>query len=240
MRNVLSFHRERPYEWKPWENTLAYYPLDWDILDYSGNWYNWTWANWTEKYTTLSSWIQVAEFSWWVSRVTTTFSWTPKTVSVWACKSTKLSDPSPNDWKQIIWQNSADSGAWWIFRNVTTNSVSHIYYVDGNTYVDLSNTEYKDKWIHYLVTVDWNTTKFYLNWEYKWSVDKAINVNRSLWMWTAPYDSNSRYTLYWYISEVILEDKGWTTQEVAKYYNRSKSNYQSSSGWWGTQGAAIQ
>ena len=208
--------------WKPWANTIAYYKLNWNLNDSSWNWYNWTWANWTEKYTTLSSWIQVAEFSWWVSRVTTTFSWTPKTVSVWAYKSTTLWDAYPYDWKQIIWQNSADSWNWWIFRNVSNNT---ILYQDGNDYVQLNDISYRDKWMHYLATVDGNVTKFYLNWEYKWSINKTINVNRSLWMWTSPYDNNSRYTLYWYISEVILEDMGWTAQEITNYYNQTKSLY---------------
>ena len=212
----------------PSANTLARYKLDWDLLDRSWNWYNWTRSVWTPKYSQLSSWLKVAEFSWNWSRVETTFTWTPKTISAWIYKSTTLWDPKQDNWKQIMWQNSADNWNWWIFR--VCNNTTRPYWSMFQNWQMPNDVVYKqwnyfDKWQNFVCIVNWNTTKFYINNVLVWTLNKAISVQRSLRMWLAPYDSWWDLTLYWYISNIIIENVARTDEDRNKYFNKMKSLY---------------
>ena len=58
-----------------------------------------------------------------------------------------------------------------------------------------------------------------------WTLNKAITVQRSLRMGLAPYDSWWDLTLYWYISNIIIENVSRTDEERNKYFNKMKSLY---------------
>ena len=212
------------WKWKPWSNTLLYLPLNWNLNDESWNWYNWTWSAWTEKYATLSSWLQVAEFSWWLSRVTTSFTQTPTTISLRWYKSTSLSDPSVNGYKLYAWQASSDSGNWWRLRMVTSSSTQRLWYQNGSE-EHQNQYNYKDTWVHMVATYNGSNTLFYINWSLVYTYTSWMNAQTWLYLWTSPRDTTSTYSLYWYVSNVIIEGKQRTAQEVAKYYNSTKSNY---------------
>jgi len=218
-------------EWTPYtptSDTLAYYPLNWNLKDYSWNWHNGTWSTGTAKYNTLSSWLKVAEFSWWVSRVTTTFSGTPKTVSLWVYKSTSLSDPFVNTWKWIAWQNIEDNWTWWLFRLINSSArPNKVIYQNGNydSYRVEKTESYYDKWINLVITNSWSTSLFYVNWVYVGSVSNNISTWGSLWIGTTPYDTSANNTLYWYVSDLILENIVWNSTKITNYYNQTKSNY---------------
>lgn len=221
----------RPYRFNPWSNTLAYYPLNWDIKDYSWNWYNGTWNVWTETYHTLSSWIKVAQFSTSWAYATTTFNWTPKTVSVWLYKSTNLGDANNDNWKFPLWQNSSDGSNWWWFRLINKSSrPNQIIYQKGSSLI-YKTLAYKDKRLNLIVTTDWSSTYYYINWEYVTSMSWAIASDANLYMGFAPWNTESPSwsdgvgTLYWYISEVILENVVWDSTKITYYYNQTKSNY---------------
>lgn len=217
---------DTPYT--PTSDTLAYYPLNWNLKDYSWNWHNGTWSTGTAKYNTLSNWLKVAEFSWWVSRITTTFSGTPKTVSLWVNKSTSLNDPFVNTWKWIAWQNIADNWTWWLFRLINSSArPNKVIYQNGNfdSYRVEKTESYYDKWINLVITNNWSTSLFYVNWVYVGSVSNNISAWGSLWIGTTPYDTSSNYTLYWYVSDVILESVVWDSTKITNYYNQTKANY---------------
>jgi hypothetical protein len=66
--------------------------------------------------------------------------------------------------------------------------------------------------------------KIYLNW---------TDITTSTGSWTMAvwyaytiWQQNNGSTSYlWYMSELIVETKWWTPQEVSDYYNSTKSNY---------------
>lgn len=222
---IINMVYKKKKGWKPWANTIAYYKFDWNLNDSSGNGHNWTWSAWTAQYATLSSWKKVAQLSWQLNRITTTFNWTPATVSLWVCKNSDLwGDPRPTWWKQILWQNSSDGGyPWYYFRLSPNPNEMYTIYQSGTNSITTSR-DFNNVWMHLLATNNWWDTYFYINWEYQWKLTWNITKNTNLWMWCAPYDWSPR-VFVWYIGDVILEDKARTAQEVVDYYNQTKANY---------------
>ena len=75
------------------------------------------------------------------------------------------------------------------------------------------------------VTFNWsNTIKLYMNWVLDGTNSSGTVPSWSIiWVWG--YTANNTNVRKWWISEVIVENKVRTDQEIANYYNRKKSNY---------------
>lgn len=240
---IQTFHRERPYEWKPGANTIAYYKFDGNCNDSSSNWYNLT-NNWLTFNTTLSDGTPVAylDGSSYAIKTWLNLSLTQGTINIWLKK----------------WQNSSSetrwqlaSSAWW-FRITPTSTtewnIGHLCYYNGWKWNGSNNTGISNgNWMNVVAVADTTGNRVYVNWQLV--TLSYSNWNSSTTMWSVVWDtivigrhqSASADWTKWYASNLIFEDKARTAQEVAKYYNRSKWNYQSSNEWWGsTSGAAIQ
>lgn len=217
-----------PSGWEPWENTVAYYPLNWDINDYSWNNRNLSVEFGTVSYTTLSSWIQVFSPRW--TGITSWGTWLSYSDSVWDFTwdftinfFVKLLQTYNNYMSFVTnrhlytyrWMNSIDSSnefffhwepqykSWWIidtnvWHNICCTVISGTYYI----YVD--NTLKKSGSYTYWIGTPWR-----------------LNI----WFWYTWAGGQNREPLNWDISNVIIEDKWWTAQEVSDYYNLTKSLY---------------
>lgn len=217
----------RPAGYTPTSNTVAYYPLNWDVKDYSWNWYNLTET--PVSYDTLQSWIKVAYYSWrrqsWVPSGVGMSLYSqslPKTYNVWI-KGVQYQSNTIQifyllwSWSYrvcdlYIQSNTVGAsfwnGSWW---NTATVSSSFALNTRYNVVVTYNNST--------------NIVSFYKNWTLIWSVNNGWYVNWSWYSWWTIWYSQSNTSSASYLSNVILENKAWTAQEVSDYYNLTKSNY---------------
>lgn len=212
------------WKWKPWSNTVAYYPLNWDINDHSGNGYN---LSWSISYETVNN-IQVAKFSWsnyltaWQQVVTETKT---LTISFWVELNTSTSEqaivcnaatvssrdnwiniskfPNTLDLYSLYWRNAS----WWMYYWPTTlSSWTWVHYVSIFDRTDGTIKVYKD-W-----TLVGNASAGY-DLAYTWV---ALTIGWSA-TWNRYFDGR--------LSDVIIENKSWPLDEITKYYNSTKANY---------------
>ncbi len=206
--------------WQPWANTLLYFPLENDAIDVVNN-VSLT-SSWTTNYTTVGG-VTSAEFTQsnylYNNSVNIIPQWdVAKTFSVWA---------------YIKWHNTSwgailaiwGSGAWetfWLWQYENDNDIiMSRSYSTSNRYTPTLNT-----WINFVMTYDNSVWTLYVNWQSQvtWNTTAPTSWNSfyiSQHIWQTP----TYYTFYWNLSNVILEDKERTAQEVSDYYNSTKSNY---------------
>ena len=218
--------------WQPNENTLAYYPLDWDLNDYSWNNRNLT-ASWTPIYTTLGE-RQVASYNgtWeWTYTNNALLKWMPAfTYVVWINPSqiTSWTTGTETNWNMVmtITEDSNYSAfdktlALW----ETNKATSYVYY--NGQKKSIQSWVSTNAWQMLASVFDGTTLKTYVN---------TTNNSISCWGSYTGYSNatlvvgakiNSGYlkSYYWLMSNVIIEDKAWTAEEITDYYNYTKSNY---------------
>lgn len=215
---IINLIYNAPREWKPWANTLAYYPLKEDVLDHSGNWNNGSW-------NPNSFADGVANYSWNSTTLPTSLvsSWT-RTVSVW------LNGAWPYDKiVAVLWQHT-NVDYWfniWFNRNAWGtyyNWVLQWPQGSGTVYNYLEALPSQLTWWHYVVAQrDISKIYIYVDGVFKWEDTYSWLSNNTFYLW---YD-------HWYagwawtgkVSELIFEDKIWTADEITDYYNQTKSNY---------------
>jgi hypothetical protein len=82
-----------------------------------------------------------------------------------------------------------------------------------------------NQWVYAVVTYDGSSMKIYKNWVLNTSASPSYDISwdtNPLKIWAY---WNSSYCFYGYMSEIIIENKIWSAQEVANYYNQTKSLY---------------
>jgi len=202
------------YGWKPWSNTVAYFPFVDDALDHSWNWTVLTY--WTA--TKQNLWYSVTQRAWFLNS-------NVKTVLWWV----KISSTTyPYD-MFVMWNDNA--GAAYYFYHVQSNFNQKFLCFYNSSY-NASTASYTmdlNKWYLIGTTIDTENNKvcWYANWqkvfEYNWTwYNFGSDINffheqRDWWWW---YWSNVCY-----LSECIAESKARTDSEFADYYNQTKSNY---------------
>lgn len=214
--------------WQPWTNTIAYYPLNWDINDYSWNNRNLSVTFGTVSYTTLSSWIQVFSPRW--TSITSWWTWLSYSDSVWNFTwdftvnfYVRLLQPYNNymsfvtnrDASWYRWMNSINQSnnfffhgqpqylSWWtmdtnVWHNICCTVISGVYYI----YVDS--------------TLKKSGSYSYWTWT-PWTLNIGYWFKNIFSQWEEPCN--------WDISAVIIENAWWASTEVSDYYNQTKSNY---------------
>lgn len=218
----------RPSGWKPWSNTIAYYPLNWDANDYSGNWHNGTTTNVT--YTTLSSWKQVASYTqnnsrlkilaiWWAYQKITTSIWLKWdwTLSNYVSRIWCLD--WNNNWRTLFQPRRTKTNDW---GNLALSTYNWSTENNKSLWVSPSN------WTNLVVVFDSWTLYWYVNWIYKgqlssWFTSWTMSLSYNCWIGSEP--DNSQNWWGWYMSEAIIENKTRTAQDIQDYYNLTKSNY---------------
>ena len=220
---IINMVYKKKKWWKPWSNTIAYYPLKWNLNDYSWHNYNWTLAVWTltyppNEYAQLTN--AVVRFPNWYWTSTTdeiTISMRLKDISTpgWATHVFVFWLDGYNSWwwgVQLLynnWNYSAYAVTWWASKNTSAYSIS--------SWV----------WHNMVVTiVPSGKLSLYIDWILKNQVNATSPIRASWYsgIWTNNYINNAP-TVSWYLSNIINEKKARTAQEVADYYNQTKANY---------------
>lgn len=207
----------RPSWWKPWSNTIAYYPLTSSstINDMSGNWKNLTnsWvAFWT--YQWVDCWYfndsATASRSWSLFTGNPTF-----TASVWFWNISYQ-----NNWEQI-WSLGSTTGTNCF--SIFTWRLKQLYVWGWNN--DRNTWATIERWVWNNVIFAYSSSWWdvYLNWEkvYTWTWTPTIwnTITRISW---EPWWSQ---LFYWYLSNIIFESVKRTESQATAYYNLTKSNY---------------
>lgn len=203
----------------PWINTVWYYPLNWDANDYSSNANHWTASNIT---WTAFHWKQCASFNgtsssitiphqsylnFWTWNFTISFILEPNTLSTYQRIINKYRNTPVNNWWEIRTGNTTSS-TWYVY----TYDWSATDWTTPSWY--FSNSVI---WVYQIVR-NWTTISFYKNWylfhSITWTARNMSNsYNISVW--------NMQWS-WWYngkMSELILENKARTAQEVLDYNN---------------------
>ena len=202
----------------PTSDTLAYYKFDWNLNDSSSSGRNMSLQNWSVTYWTTAGWAKYWYFntSTWTNNIL--FSsinyWTYKmTISYWIQPKTLFSD-------YVLSVELAATATVPIYARAYD---SYTVTFHGN---DTTYAMSKDTWYYVTITRDGTTCKYYVNWVLvgtqtwqTWTYDVDFKLNN------AQNTSTTRYANDQYFSEMILENKVRSADEITAYYNATKSNY---------------
>lgn len=228
----------RPSEWKPWANTVAYRPLNstTTVKDQSWNNYNLTQTGGsfgtyngvncfyngggTTGYFTLTSGAKIPSGN--ASRTilmrvcpTSVSSWGSRYIFSYGYNSTT---------------STASYGIEIYMLAIGTISDRNYRYSDWGWY-GIWKTSVANEWALLNVVVSNSTLTFYNN-GVKTAGNGFSNINTTAISNTRPLkilrhyqDTGTAYQFRWYISEVIIENKARTADEILAYYNQTKGNY---------------
>jgi hypothetical protein len=238
----IGTQKVRPSGWKPWANTIAYYPLEEDWNDYSWNWHNLTW-NSTPTYTISWGTKQVVSLNGSIAGKIANLSWTYTnyTMSFW-CKPTS----NTNTWQEIFDNYKDSSGSstatdnayinfnWTSYEKASAKDFAYQYRPNGwsNAYQSVYGTTNRatNSWYNVVVTSTVSWIKIYVNWTQvasnstTWTIILDSWYNCIWWRYNNYYRAYMNY-FYGYLSEFIMENKTWTADEIADYYNQTKAKY---------------
>lgn len=200
----------------PWVNTVAYYPLDWDADDYSGNSYDGTATDVT--YITLSSWLKVATFNGTSSYIE---------ITNWFSTSDSITFS--------VWFTRLDGNFRTLFSNEGSNWIwLYIDYYNGQSNLRVGNWVDTAMWVAWTTTWTWynliftcsgNTGKVYINWTLDTStyLSSFTSLTTTSIIWNEPLAP----TRWWYgnISRIIIENQARDATAVSNYYNLTKWDY---------------
>lgn len=223
--------------WEPWENTLAYYPLETDTKDYS-----WNSRDWTNNWVTFSDWVWVFNGSSYVSLGTD--SWTNiqpnMTINVWfkwnwswskdnaVITKSQYYAPSTSACYYSITIHEEDRYLCWWYYNWSDYNMHPLNFRTTSWWSPtLWPVSQSNKWYNVVITNDWTTKKTYIDWalvatETSISTSTTQSIDTRIWS-AVRYNYDSYFN--WNISAVIFEDKTRSAQEISDYYNLTKSNY---------------
>lgn len=205
---VLTEHKIRPSWWKPWANIIAYYPLNWDILDHKADlWVSWTTYNLsvsfgTPTYTTSFDSSKVAfnpqatsSSSWgcWLTNSNSIWNFTwDFTISFCVKINTMF-----NDYMSFITNRSNSTPYRWM---CSVNSSRQFFFHGSAQYLtDTALTV----WTWY------NITCTVLNWTY------TIYFNgTAVKTWTYSYSTMTPSVLNIWFGYVNLEKMNWCISEI--------------------------
>lgn len=211
----------RPTWWQPWADTILYMPFKTDLLDHSGNNISFTNTN-----VTLSD--NTAYFNGSANLINSSFTTylnsKPFTCSIWVKTSSNTNDAG------IIWAHKKISWSWGWWDIQTINNSGYKYRFEAIGWWSIYQTSAYSTWTWYLLTwvVTGSRTEWYVNWVYQWKVNWWVSTFRSEFaIWQQRGDSSSSAWRYftWYMSDLIIESKARTAQEISDYFNLTKSNY---------------
>ena len=231
--NVLQNAYIGEYKWyKPWANTLAYYPFtsssQWTDQSWNSN--DLTASNIT--YTTLW-WVDTAYFAW---TNTSGFSWTVANIPQWANAMT-ISFWAYLDNASIPWWNTIESTLFW-YGTGNPNKMRGAYWSNRWSWGTMISqywawssamwTTPTQQWYHLAIVYNWTKFICYQNWVSVWEWIYTVATDGTtlrVWWLTTWWSGSYIYAWKWWISNFIVEDKVWTADEIAWYYNQTKSNY---------------
>lgn len=206
--------------WTPWENTIAYYPLKDNFNDESGNNRNLvnSWA-----VITTQDWLKCWYYNWNSYSAFNGFSlWnTARTINTWVyCTWTSW-------YWWVVHISDGELTPTWSLGIQFTNWKARVWFSDRASSSASLYTNVSVWWHNVITTQSGATTKLYVDGALIGTNSNFPSQSRSPTWWAVWSKYYSSYTekITWYISEVILENKERTAQEVVDYYNLTKTSY---------------
>mgnify|MGYP002522910414 CR=1 FL=1 len=205
-------------KWKPWANTIAYYPLKENANDYS-----WNSRNLTNSWITFgeNNWVDCGYFSGSACAYLSSslFTWNPSfTVSFYA----KMISADRYYWRSYWFVGTGNSNySFWNFVQSSTNWSKLSVWWWSNDKVTTYTVD--NNWHHIVFTYSsWSWT-VYVDGTSVYTGTRSPNIQdyRTV-IWANP---NLADGFYGYMNEFIFEDKVRTTTEISNYYNNTKANY---------------
>lgn len=207
--------------WQPWANTIAYYPLTSTstVNDMSGN--NNTLTNRWAIFTTLL-WVDCADINNNGFYISSWFTLNTETISCWFnLKNGNIHNTIIKQWSSF-WQNVF--GVW--YRPSLWLAITDWWWSwTKEIIVSWDLTVWQ--WYHLVLTQEnWKNWKMYLNWNLytSWWDSRTTTPDWPFYIWYSDINPSNTYW-YNYISEVIIENKVRTAQEISNYFNQTKSLY---------------
>ena len=205
--------------WQPWIHTIAYYPLTTNGNDSTSNHNDltvWTWI-------TFSS--NGAYFPWndtgWLlepSTVSISFAWS-YTILWWQKSLAYVYDDAR--WIDIYFEDSSAHDV----RIASLWSRDNQWYYVGNQYVSTSQTQWT--WYLNIITINNGIITAYNNGSTQvWNSNTmATDYTSQMFRWGQEYNHAVNRELVWYIKDIIIEDRLWTTTEMDVYFEQNKWDY---------------
>ena len=220
----VGTNKVRPSGWTPWANTIAYYPLDSvnTVNDLSGNGYNLS-TSWTVTFTTALGVSSMLAWNWYLyKQISTIPVWAnARTLSIWAY----LPSLIYNKYLTMWFYGTRASRHKQQQMCYNTNDATITPYL-SNYYDDLFDNAIDNtlpQWYNLIYTYDGSTQKLYNNGTLIAQQNITLGTgNNTLYIWAS---SNWWDKFSWNLSNLIIENKVRTAQEIADYYNQTKSNY---------------
>lgn len=202
----------------PGGNTLLYLPLNSTSTHTDKSWNNRGTTNYSVQFWTYQ-WVDCGYFNNAHIQVTSFNMPSTHTFLVWFYRTGfntsdwKLFDSRPSP-QYVHWINSVSSE--WTF-----------WYVWNTVVVSWVQTD--NKWCLYAMSISWSSATLTLLWNgvntvKTASVSAPSGTPSYINIWNEYNNAYNRYFL-WYMSQLILENKAWSSQEILDYYNATKSNY---------------
>lgn len=208
--------------WQPWVNTVAYYPLDTDFNDHSWNWYNLT-QNSTQL--TTIGWVQCLDLnnsfclnnSLVVTSLPLTIAFYAKAKASWGLKSCAIERQYSGSW-----------GWSWVALWAGFYGANYIEVRYGNTtnQRDWISHNIDTNWHFYCITYDTSWCYVYIDGQATYHPKSSL-INQMANTYPFRIGMDYEWVEHWngYVWEIIIESKTRTAQEVADYYNLTKSLY---------------
>lgn len=216
----------RPSGWQPWANTIAYYPLNWNLNDNSGNGYNLT-NNWT-TFITLASWKQVLsveQTSAYNNSFTYDLTWKDFTISYF------VKDTAQRTWYSdfpYVWLYNSSNSELFQNKHSWPSQWNRVWARINNNYPwDVERYNIDENWHSYFYVYN-NTDrvqKLYVDWNLVSTAQAISNpISTScakLQVWWLWYGRQVHFQMW----DLIIEDKVRTATEISDYYNQTKWDY---------------
>lgn len=207
----------RPIEPRtPWANTLAYRPLKSDLNEASWkSWLNWSIGSWSVSYSNNMATVERLQIN--GSSVLNGRGWDFTILAY-----TESASSSETAFFPIITPTGYPGIKFWIYNNTT-----QFAYVTTWDVWNVATAQTVWSGVHLMVAVKTATSlKLYIDWVLVWedtgSYPKVKSDSYSnhcwlgrdvVWTWTCTFGN------------LIVENKAWSAQEIANYYNQTKSDY---------------
>jgi len=223
-------------KWKPWENTLLYLPLESDIKDYSWNNRDVSTNSWMTQSTVWGKACYVVGNTGWINLWTSAASWIKSTNQYTFLLWIYVSNTSSPNRCYMEW-NVYNSLRLYLGREYNTKKprfLNTINMYDSLTVMD--NSAGDNQWSLICFTLDNWTSNFYINWvkdshypktwlDNNWFWKSWITSEQRIWLFNTRDGLSSNGAANCAVSNCIMESVARTAQEVADYYNLTKSNY---------------
>ena len=213
VKRIMVWEKQvRPYKFNPTSNTIAYFPFENDTLDHSGNWVSlsisWSFTKWTLWYvfSSSTSWQGVTFTNWNVA-----YMWLWFKINSTSNNTTVLN--YAKRWYMAYQPTHNDSN----LNNKIVNFTSSSYAIWGSiawfTYQQWHHLAFLYDGTKLKVAKDWVLQDFYNGTWYNFG--NGITICSCGFSWNI--NTN--------VSDVIVENRAWTADEILNYYKHTKSQY---------------